>query len=59
MAHCNCTNNTICIDKYVDVMDLNKNYVICIFMNINENDENQDLQRDNLLPFEGFRVGYL
>ena len=28
-------------------------------MIINENDENQDLQRDNLLPFKGFRVGYL
>ena len=49
----------ILFDKFVDVMDLNKNYLICIFMNINENDENQDLQRDNLLPFEGFRVGYL
>ena len=47
------------IHKYVDVMDLNKNYVFCIFMNINENYENQDLQRDNLLPFEGFMVGYL
>ena len=41
----------ILFDKFVDV--------ICIFMNINENDENQDLKRDNLLPFEGFRVGYL
>ena len=49
----------ILFDKFVDVMDLNKNYLICIFMNINENDETQDLQRDNLLPFEGFRVGYL
>ena len=38
---------------------LNKNNLICIFMNINENDENQDLQRENLLPFEWFRVGYL
>ena len=49
----------ILFDKFVDVMNLNKNYLICIFMNINENVENQDLQRDNLLPFEGFRVGYL
>ena len=40
-------------------MGLNKNYVICIFMNINENDENQDIQRENQLPFEGFRVEYL
>ena len=24
-----------------------------------KNDKNQDLQRENLLPFEGFRVGYL
>ena len=49
----------ILFDKFFDVMGLNKNYLICIFMNINENDENQDLQRDNLLPFEWFRVGYL
>ena len=33
----------ILFDKFVDVMDLNKNYLISIFMNINENDENQDL----------------
>ena len=46
----------ILFDKFVDVMGLNKDYLICIFMNINENDENQDLQRENLLPFEGFRV---
>ena len=50
---------TILFDKFVDVMSLNKNYLICIFMKINENDENHDLQRDNLLPFEGFRVGCL
>ena len=49
----------ILFDKFFDVMGLNKNNLICIFMNINENDENQDLQRENLLPFEGFRVGYL
>ena len=40
-------------------MGLNNNYLICIFMNINENDENQDIQRENLLQFEGFRVEYL
>ena len=40
-------------------MGLNKNHLICIFMNINENDENQDIQRENQLPFEGFRVEYL
>ena len=49
----------ILFDKCVDVMGLNKNYLICIFMNVNEIDKNQDLQRENLLPFEGFRVGYL
>ena len=49
----------ILFDKFVDVMGLNKNHLICIFMNINENDDNQDLQRDNILLFEGFRVGYL
>ena len=26
---------------------LNENHLICIFMNINENEENQDLQREN------------
>ena len=40
-------------------MGLNNNYLICIFMNINENDENQDIQKENLLPFEGLRVEYL
>ena len=39
-------------------MGLNNN-LICIFMNINENDENQDIQRENLLPFDGIRVEYL
>ena len=33
--------------KFVDAMGINKNHLICIFMNINENDENQDLQREN------------
>ena len=31
----------ILFDKSVDVMGLNKNYLICFSMNINENDENQ------------------
>ena len=33
----------ILFDKFVDAMDLNENFLICIFMNINENDENQNL----------------
>ena len=33
--------------KFVDAMGLNENHLICIFMNIYENDENQDLQREN------------
>ena len=37
----------ILFDKFVDAMCLNENHLICIFMNINENDENQDLQREN------------
>ena len=37
----------ILFDKFVDVMGLNENHLICIFMNINENDKNQDLQREN------------
>ena len=37
----------ILFDKFVDAMGLNENHLICIFMNINENDENQDLQREN------------
>ena len=41
MAHCFVP--IILFDKFVDAMDLNKKYLICIFMNINENDENQDL----------------
>ena len=31
----------VLFDKFVDAMGLNK-ILICIFMNINENDENQD-----------------
>ena len=37
----------ILFDKFVDAMGLNENHLICIFMNINKNDENQDLQREN------------
>ena len=49
----------ILFDKFVDAMDLNENHLFCIFMNINENDENQDLQREIIiLPFEGFGLGY-
>ena len=29
----------ILFDKFVDVIGLNKKYLLCIFMNINENDE--------------------
>ena len=39
--------SVILFDKFVDAMDLNENHLICIFMNINENDENQNLQREN------------
>ena len=35
----------ILFDKFVDAMGLNENH--CIFMNINKNDENQYLQREN------------
>ena len=51
--------SVILFDKFVDAMGLNENHLICIFMNINENDENQDLQREIIiLPFEGFGLGY-
>ena len=32
----------ILFDKFVDAMGLNEHHLICIFININENDENQD-----------------
>ena len=48
----------ILFDNCFDAMGLDKNHLICIFMNINKNDENQNLQRENILPFEGFGVGY-
>ena len=50
----------ILFDKFVDAMGLNENHLICIFMNIYENDENQDLQRENnyIAIFEGFGLGY-
>ena len=37
----------VLFDKFVDAMGLNENHLICFFMNINENDENQNLQREN------------
>ena len=37
----------ILFEHFFDAMGLNENHLICIFMNINENDENQDLQREN------------
>ena len=37
--------SVILFDKFVDAMGINN--LICIFKNINENDENQDLQREN------------
>ena len=37
----------ILFGKFVDVMGLNENHLIYIFMNINENEKNQDLQREN------------
>ena len=39
--------SVILFDKFVDAMGLNENHLIFIFMNINENDKNQDLQREN------------
>ena len=42
-------------DKFVDAMDL-KNDLICIFMNINENDENQDLLYYHLNSLSGYRM---
>ena len=39
--------SVILFDKFVDARGINKTHLICIFMNINENDENQDLQREN------------
>ena len=39
--------SVILFDKFVDAMGLNENHLICTFMNITENDENQDLQREN------------
>ena len=43
----------ILFDKFVDVVDLNKNYFICIFKNINKNDENQDLLYCHLKGMSG------
>ena len=33
--------SVILFNKFVDAMGLTENHLICIFMNINENDENQ------------------
>ena len=43
-------------DKFVDAMDLNENFLICIFMNINENDENQNLLYCHLRVWVGCRM---
>ena len=39
--------SVILFDIFVDAMGLNENHLICILMNINENDKNQNLQREN------------
>ena len=33
-------------DKFIDIMGLDENYLLCIFMNINKNVENLERKRD-------------
>ena len=41
-------------DKFIDVMGVNENYLICIFMKFNQNVENQVKTREKLSPLQGF-----
>ena len=47
----------ISFDRIVDVMYLNKIYIISIFMNINENLKNQEKLGENILPLKYFGAG--
>ena len=42
----------ISYDKFIDVMNLNENYLICIFININKNVENRGKTRENYSYFK-------
>ena len=44
--------------KCIDVMCLNKNYLICIFMNINEIVNNRGKTREKIVAFARFWMGY-
>ena len=41
-------------DKFIDVMGVNENYLICIFMNFNQNVKNRVKTRGKLSPLQGF-----
>ena len=41
-------------DKFIDIMGVNENYLICIFMNFNQNVENRVKTKGKLSPLQGF-----
>ena len=45
-------------DKFIDVMGLNENYLICIFMNINENLETRGKTEKKTIAIAMFWMGY-
>ena len=54
-----CPNNkpVISYDKFIDVMGLNENYLICIFMNFNKISKIEEIQQKNI-AIARFRMGY-
>ena len=48
----------ISFNKCIDVMRLNKNDLICIFMNINEKVKNRGETREKILAIARFWMGY-
>ena len=47
----------ISFDKFINVMGLNENYLICIFMNINKNVENRGKKQGETIPTARFLMG--
>ena len=48
----------ISYDKFIDVMNLNETYLICIFININKNVENRGKKGKKTIAISRFWMGY-
>ena len=46
-------------DKFIDVIGLNENYFICIFMNINQYAEKSSKNKGKIIATARFLMGYM